>query len=126
MSTPSERVRRRWRAPSRRAAASGCGTTGAWAIGAVSRHCGVGALMSITAVRPSELYARGPLKSGSAHVPDFMILFGRYMTALWPSIGLVPTVDHVHVAGSRIRVVVSGPASKMLPVRQHEHERIER
>ena len=44
-----------------------------------------------------------------------MILFGRYMTALWASIGLVPTVDHVQVAGSRIRVVVSGPASKTLP-----------
>ena len=71
--------------------------------------------MSITAVLPSELNARDPLKSGSAHVPDFMILFGRYMTALWPSIGLVPTVDHVHVAGSRIRVVVSGPASKIFP-----------
>ena len=44
-----------------------------------------------------------------------MILFGRYMTALMPSNGLVPTVDHVHVAGSRMRVVVSGPALKTRP-----------
>jgi hypothetical protein len=44
-----------------------------------------------------------------------MILFGRYITALMPSNGLVPTVDHVQVAGSRIRVVVSGPASSTRP-----------
>jgi hypothetical protein len=44
-----------------------------------------------------------------------MILSGRYMTALMPSNGLVPTVDHVAVAGSNVRVTVSGPASKTLP-----------
>src|SRR5947209_8157954 len=44
-----------------------------------------------------------------------MILFGRYMTALMPSNELVQTVDHAHVAGSRIRVVVSGPASSTRP-----------
>src|SRR2546429_8530259 len=44
-----------------------------------------------------------------------MILLGRYMTALMPSNGLAPTVVHVDVAGSRMRVVVSGPASKTRP-----------
>jgi hypothetical protein len=44
-----------------------------------------------------------------------MILFGRYMTALIPSNGLVPSVDHVHDCGSRIRVVKSGPASRTRP-----------
>ena len=48
-------------------------------------------------------------------MPDFMILSGRYMTALMPSNGLVPTVDQVHVAGISVRVVVSGPASKTRP-----------
>ena len=71
--------------------------------------------MSITAVRPCVSYETAPSKSGSAQAPDFMILFGRYMTALWPSKGLVPTVDHVQVPGVRIRVVVSGPTSMMRP-----------
>src|SRR3954452_22481445 len=44
-----------------------------------------------------------------------MILFGRYMTALMPSNGLVPIVDHVQFDGSRMRVVVSGPASRTRP-----------
>jgi hypothetical protein len=55
------------------------------------------------------------LKSGSAHEPDFMILFGRYMTALWPSNGLVATVDHVHDPGVRARVVRSGPTLRIRP-----------
>ena len=84
-------------------------------IGAVSRQAGVGALMSITAVRPFVSYASGPPKSGSAHVPDFMILFGRYITELCPSNGLVVTVDHVHGPGVNTRVVVSGPTSRMRP-----------
>ena len=44
-----------------------------------------------------------------------MILFGRYMTALMPSIGLVPTVVQVDVETSRVRVVVSGPALNTRP-----------
>jgi hypothetical protein len=44
-----------------------------------------------------------------------MILSGRYMTALIASIGLVPTVDHVQLPGVRMRVVLSGPASKIRP-----------
>src|SRR4029078_683004 len=44
-----------------------------------------------------------------------MILPGRYMTALIPSNGLVPTVDHTPVVGSKMRVVVSGPASRTRP-----------
>src|SRR2546427_2669071 len=71
--------------------------------------------MSRTAVFACDAYALAPLKSGSAQLPDFMILFGRYMTALMPSNGLVPSVDQAHVAGSRIRVVVSGPASSTRP-----------
>ena len=71
--------------------------------------------MSITAVRPSVLYASEPWKSGSAQVPAFMILFGLYMTALCPSKGLVATVDHVHVPGVRTRVVRSGPTLTIRP-----------
>src|SRR5712691_4133760 len=71
--------------------------------------------MSSTAVFACAAYALAPLKSGSAQVPAFMILFGRYITALIPSNGLVPSVDQVHVAGLRIRVVVSGPASSTRP-----------
>jgi hypothetical protein len=44
-----------------------------------------------------------------------MILSGRYMTELIPSNGLAPIVDHAHVFESRTRVVVSGPASRILP-----------
>ena len=44
-----------------------------------------------------------------------MILSGLYITAECPSIGLVPTVVHVPVSISSVRVVVSGPASKTLP-----------
>jgi hypothetical protein len=44
-----------------------------------------------------------------------MILFGRYMTALCPSKGLVVNVDHVHDPGVRMRVVVSGPTSMTRP-----------
>ena len=86
------------------------------AIGAVERHVGVAAFMSMTAVRPSARVERSaPLKSGSAQVPAFMILSGRYMTALLPSNGLVPTVVQVAVAGSSVRVIVSGPASNTSP-----------
>ena len=57
-----------------------------------------------------------PGNSGSAQVPLFKILPGRYMTALWPSIGLSPTTLHCPVFRSNVRVVVSGPASKSLPL----------
>ena len=68
--------------------------------------------MSITAAR--FVTARFG-NSGSAQVPDLSILPGRYITALWPPIGLVPTVLQVPVATLSVRVVVSGPASKMRP-----------
>ena len=69
--------------------------------------------MSIAAAR----FVTGrPGNSGSDQVPDLRILPGRYMTALWPSIGLVPTVAHCLVSRSKVRVVVSGPASKSLPL----------
>ena len=71
--------------------------------------------MSITAVRPWLLYASDPWKSGSAQAPAFMILLGRYMTALCPSNGLVATVDHVHDPGVMARVVRSGPTLRMRP-----------
>src|SRR5262245_10220150 len=55
-------------------------------------------------------------KSGSVHVPLLRILPGRYMTALWPSIGdWLASVFHRPVAGSKMRVVLSGPASTTLP-----------
>ncbi len=53
--------------------------------------------------------------SGSDQVPDLRILPGRYMTALWPSIWLVPTVVHCPVWRSSVRVTRSGPASNSLP-----------
>ena len=71
--------------------------------------------MSITAVRFDDAYSFAPSKSGSAQLPDFMILFGAYMTALMPSIGLVLMLLHAHVPGVITRVFVSGPASKMRP-----------
>ncbi len=71
------------------------------------------AVMSIAAAR---FVTARPGNSGSDQVPDLRILPGRYMTALWPSIGLVPTVVHCFVFRSKVRVVVSGPASKSLPL----------
>ncbi len=44
-----------------------------------------------------------------------MILSGRYITALMPSNGLVPTVVQVPVFGSSVLVTVSGPASNTFP-----------
>ena len=85
------------------------------AIGAVDRQLGVGWFMSRTAVSGFALYVSAPLKSGSAHVPAFMILPGRYMTALMPSNGLVAMLLQVPLAGSKMRVVVSGPASSTRP-----------
>ena len=70
------------------------------------------AVMSIAAAR---LVTERPGNSGSDQVPDFRILPGRYITALWPSIGLLPTFCHWPVFRSNVRVVVSGPASKSLP-----------
>ena len=67
-----------------------------------------------------------PGNSGSDQVPDFRILPGRYMTALWPSIGLVPTVVHWLVVRSSVRVRGVGPGVEQLAVRQHEHERVQR
>ena len=96
------------------------------AIGAVSRQAGVGAFMSITAVRPWVSYASGPWKSGSAQAPAFMILFGRYMTALCPSNGLVATVDHVHDPGVITRVVRSGPDVEDSAVGEHEEVGVQR
>ena len=54
-------------------------------------------------------------KSGSAQVPDLRILPGRYITALWPSIGLAPTLVHWPVATFSVRVLRSGPASNTRP-----------
>src|SRR3954454_6920488 len=81
-------------------------------MGATSRQAGEAAVMSIAAAR---LVVGRSGNSGSDHVPDLRILPGRYITALWPSIGLVPTTDHLPVARSSVRVVVSGPASNSLP-----------
>ena len=69
--------------------------------------------MSIAAAR---FVAGRPGNSGSDQVPDLRILPGRYMTALWPSIGLVPTVVHWPVFRSkRARGACPGPASNSLP-----------
>jgi hypothetical protein len=85
-------------------------------IGAVSRQAGVAWDMSRTAVRAWAAYTSEPLKSGSAQAPAFMILSGRYMTALIPSNGLSAfTFCHAHVPGVIVRVTVSGPASRMRP-----------
>ena len=81
------------------------------AIEAVSRHAGDGWFMSITAVRPST----GKSLRVSPHVPDFMIFPERYITALCPSIGLLPTTVHVLVATLSTRVILSGPASNTRP-----------
>ena len=77
-----------------------------------SRQAGLAAVMSIAAARS---VASRSGNSGSDHVPDLRILPGRYMTALWPSIGLLPTTDHSRVWRSSVRVTVSGPASNSLP-----------
>ena len=55
-----------------------------------------------------------------------MILFGRYMTALCPSNGLVATVDHVHDPGvidarRQVRADVEDAA-----VGEHEEVRVQR
>ena len=63
----------------------------------------------------------------SVQVPLFRIIPGRYMTALWPSIGdWLSSVDHCPVRVSRIRVVVSGPGVHHAAVRRQEHERVQR
>ena len=55
-----------------------------------------------------------------------MILFGRYMTALCRRTGSSPTVDHVRVAGFRMRVDLVRAGVEDAAVREHEHERVER
>src|SRR3954454_845824 len=82
-------------------------------MGAASGHCGLEAVMSMVAVL---LLVSRSGNAGSDHVPALRILPGRYMTALMPSIGLVPTTDQVLVLRSNVRVVVSGPASNSLPL----------
>ena len=75
-------------------------------------HAGLAAVMSIAA---APLVASRSGNSGSDHVPDLRILPGRYITALMPSIGLMPTLLHCPVARSSVRVMRSGPASNSLP-----------
>jgi hypothetical protein len=83
-------------------------------IGATSFQAGTVWLRSSSAARLVIATELG--KSGSPHVPDLRILPGRYMTALWPSIGdFEARVDHVPVLTSSRRVVVSGPASTTRP-----------
>ena len=81
-------------------------------IGAASCQAGDDAVMSIFAAR---LVVVRPGNSGSDQVPDLRILPGRYMTALMPSIGLMPTSVHWPVARLRVRVIRSGPASNRRP-----------
>src|SRR3954464_4493129 len=69
--------------------------------------------MSIAA---AGLVTVGLPKSGSDQVPDLRILPGRYMTALWPLIGLLATIVHVPVVRSRVRLTMSGPPSNSLPL----------
>ena len=83
-------------------------------IGAASRHDGVARFMSSTAARLVTGTSLGNVVS--VQVPLFRIIPGRYMTALWPSIGdWLSSVAHCPVRVSRIRVVVSGPASTTRP-----------
>src|SRR3954466_6846383 len=83
-------------------------------IGLTSRQAGTVWSRSSTAARLVTGTLAG--KSGSVHVPALRILPGRYITALCPSMGdRLASVDHVPDWTSRIRVVVSGPASTTRP-----------